>query len=317
MIEVLNALTEILDKNEAFKFKDFLNRYNDIKSWYLMSDYCLEDTQKYNDVFSFTLLLNIDEIKNLKDYIKLHAPTDLKKTKNITEGIIEFINSSAVYHFSIIIPRSEKLLSGLCDKARFTALLTWMTDIVENSKTVHPQRSDFFNDMLKRLKLIKTEMLKTSFNEKLMRKIFISGFLGAQIIRMLRKHSDPTHIAWISDRDAIVDTYDGFAFDNMYFWYEILAINEKFPFSDLQIYYIEPEKVGKNFYDELIRIPDFIAGTLASIDCTSTVNFDDLQDKHKIILHQAFTNSANQATIRIQRTDSHLSAYNFKWIAKK
>jgi len=315
MIEVLNSLTDILDKTEADKFKDFLSRYNNAKSWYLISDYCLDDAQKYNDVFSFTLLLNIDNIKNLKEYIRSHAPTDLKKTKNISEGIIEFINSSAVYHFSLIIPRQEKLLNKLCDKERLTELMAWMSEIVENSKNAFPERKVFFQDMLERMKLIKTDMLKTSFNEKLLRKIFISAFLGAQIIRMLRKYSNPSHVAWISDRDAIVNTYDGFAFDNMYFWYEILAMNERFPFSDLQIYYVEPEKVGENFYDELIRIPDFIAGTLAAVDSISTLEFNDLKDKHKIILHQSFTNSSNHATIRLKLADSHLSAYNFKWIA--
>lgn len=317
MVEVLDVLKDVLDKKESEHFKNFLSKFPNIKSWYLVSDYCVEDPNKANDVFTFSLLLNIDKLDNIKEYIKLYAPTDLKKTKTVTEGILDFINSDAIYHFSLLIPRNQKLLASLCNKIKFAEILSYMTLLITNTRNALPERAANYDGMLKRIQLVKIDTLKSTFNEKLLRKIFIASCFGAVIIYMLKKHSHPTHIAWISDRDAIINTYDGFAFDNMYFWYEFLATQEKFLPSELQILYIEPEKIGENFADELIRIPDFIAGTLASIDLSTEVNKLQLQEKHKILLQHSFTDSFNHATIRLQKKDDYLSSYNFKWVERK
>jgi hypothetical protein len=56
-------------------------------------------------------------------------------------------------------------------------------------------------------------MSRPTFNETLMRKILLTGLFGAAIVNLLKKNSTPTKVLWVSDRDAIIDKYDGFAFD--------------------------------------------------------------------------------------------------------
>lgn len=131
---------------------------------------------------------------------------------------------------------------------------------------------------------------------------------------MLKKYSSPTHIAWVSDRDAIIDKHNGFAFDNMLFWYKIVSHGLEFAKIDPQFIFQEPEKEAENYYDELIRIPDYIAGSLASIDIENKENLLTIHDKHWQMFNNVYTNPMNQATLKVECKNEMLSVYNFKWI---
>lgn len=63
-----------------------------------------------------------------------------------------------------------------------------------------------------------------------------------------------------------------------------------------QFIFPEPEKSGKNHFDELIRIPDYLAGTLADFDVSSN-KFS--KDKYDTILLNSLVNSRNQAVIYV------------------
>jgi hypothetical protein len=71
---------------------------------------------------------------------------------------------------------------------------------------------------------------------------------------------------------------------------------------------------GQTFFDELIRIPDFVASTLASIDLEDKSKLENLQQKHKSFLANSITNSVNDATIKIEIKNSALSGYSLKWV---
>ena len=116
MIQLTNLLLEIFNKKEGLNIKQFLDQFPSKASWYLVSDYCIDDSKKANDAFTFSLILNHDKYDNIKDFINNIAPKDIKNTRTISDGIISYINSPVTYHFSIVIPRNEKLLSRLINK---------------------------------------------------------------------------------------------------------------------------------------------------------------------------------------------------------
>jgi hypothetical protein len=135
---------------------------------------------------------------------------------------------------------------------------------------------------------------------------------------LLQKYSSPSKIAWVSDRDAIIDKFDGFVFDNMYFWYEISVTDQSFEKVNTEIVFVEPEKIGINYFDELIRIPDYVAGALASIDTENKDNLIDIQDKYKLMFMDVFSEPINQATIKVECNGQYsLSVYNYKWLKNK
>lgn len=69
--------------------------------------------------------------------------------------------------------------------------------------------------------------------------------------------------------------------------------------------FVEPEKSAVNTYDELIRIPDYLAGTLADFDIEKR---EFSKDKYYQMLAQSLVNSPNHAIIQIDGDSKRLSA---------
>nr|WP_315203576.1 hypothetical protein [uncultured Flavobacterium sp.] len=316
MNDIPGLLIDILSKKETETFKIFLESFGvEKKEWYLVSDYCIDDKNKLNDVFSFSLLLNHDNIHNIKDFLKTSAPKDLKNAKDISDSFLSYVNCPIGYHFSFVIPRESKLLKSYYSKERIIYELDYLNKTLEHSKPhYHKELVDYYIEVQKAIKQINIEALRATFNENLMRKILLTGIFGGAIMYLLKINSSPTKVMWISDRDAIIDKYDGFAYDWMFSMYNLLPTDKHLSKEPFEFIFNPSEASGHNFFDELIRIPDYLAGTLASMDLNDCKKFETMQHKHKTFLAGSITNSTNQANIKIEIKNSMLSMYNLKWV---
>lgn len=315
---IIDTFLKVLDKREGNYFKEFISVLPKDSSWYLISDYCIKDPTKHNDVITFSLLCNYDKHESIKDVIKSLAPKDLKKTKTINVDFLQYLNSPYLYHFSLIIPRNDKLLAKLFNEIPLDSMLNWMNDIYEKIKNASSSDVSFCNDAQVRLKLVQTEIKRQGYNQRLLREILLTSLFGATIMFLIQKYSSPTDIAWISDRDAIIDKFDGFVFDTMFFLYQHQLRYETFKKTNTKISFVEPEKVGLNYFDELIRIPDYIAGALASIDTENKESILELKEKYQLIFAGILADPINQATIKAECNEKQtLSVYNIKWMSNK
>jgi hypothetical protein len=318
MKELINIFLDVLDKTESIYFRKFLATIPEDSAWYLISDYCINDPSKYNDVITFSLLCNYDKYENIKDLINSLAPKDIKKTKDIDSDFLKYINSPFIYHFSLVIPQNEKLLAKFIDKIPLIKLIGRMCKVYEDLKQVNIEMISFYTAAQKRLKLVEREIQRQGYNKKLIREILLTSSLGTSIMFLLQKYSSPSSIAWISDRDAIIDKFEGVVFDNMYFGYESAVAEKPFEKVNTKIIFVEPERIGENYFDELIRIPDYIAGTLATIDTVNKSNLIDIKEKYMLMFMDVFSEPINQATIKAECSGQHpLSVYNFKWMNNK
>lgn len=313
MNQILLLLMELFQKKESEAFKEFLKPFNSANlEWYLISDYCIDDVNKLNDVFSFSLLLSHDEIGNIKEFIKAGAPKDIKNTKDVGESFLSYVNSPVIYHFSFIIPRENKLLKAFYSKEMMLSEVNFINQVCENSIIDNTTGlNDYYKGVQKRIKQINIEMQRPTFNETLMRKILLTGIFGASIANLLKTNSTPKKVLWVSDRDAIIDKYDGFAFDFMFMHYLLLPSDKYLSADKFEFMF---NNSGQTYYDELIRIPDYYAGTLASIDLEDKKQLETLQNKHKTFVRGSIVNSINQANIKLESSDSKLSVYNTKWV---
>jgi hypothetical protein len=311
-----DLLIELLSKKETESFKIFLETFDvEKKEWYLISDYCIDDINKLNDVFSFSLLLNHDDILNIKEFLKTSAPKDLKNAKDISDSFLSYINCPVVYHFSFIIPKENKLIKSFYTKERMMAELGYLSEILENSKQHRSKEIiEHYTNAQKRIKQIQNEALRPTFNENLLRKILLTGIFGGAIVYLLKLNSSPSKVMWISDRDAIIDKYDGFAFDWMHSIFSLFPEEKYLSNQIFDLIFNPSETTGNNFFDELIRIPDYVAGTLASIDLEDKSKLETMQQKHKLFVAGSITNSINQANIKIEIKGAGLSVYNLKWV---
>jgi hypothetical protein len=318
MKEIIDAFLNVLDKNESLYFKNFLSMLPENSAWFLISDYCIDDRDKINDVLSFSLLCNYNKLENIKDFINSLASKDFKKTRDVDVGFLNYLNSPFFYHFSIVIPRKEKLLAKMFNKIPIDKMMEGMYEVYENSKEAGVLDKNFCSDAQCRIKKVQREIQRRGYNKKLMRQILLTSYLGASIMFLLQKYSSPMKIAWISDRDAIIDKFDGFVFDNMFFWYEIALSDKAFDKVKPEIIFVEPEKVGINYSDELIRIPDYIAGALASYDTENPKNLLEIKEKYKLMFKDVISDPINQATLKLESSDSGaLSIYNIKLMSTK
>lgn len=170
MKEIIETILGVLDKKESENFKEFLRNVPNSNAWYLISDYCIDDANKYNDVFTFSLLCNYAKTETIKDDINNLASKDLKKVKTVESDFMTYLNSSYLYHFSIVIPRKEQLLAALLNKHPYHEMIGWINDVYENTKKVDVEKVDYYNAMQKRLKQLSIEVNKSGLNIKLFKK---------------------------------------------------------------------------------------------------------------------------------------------------
>lgn len=69
MIELLKVLNEMFLKSSVSDFTSYLNQFPDAENFILVSDYCVGDINKINDVFSFVLIPNIRSFFTYKEVV--------------------------------------------------------------------------------------------------------------------------------------------------------------------------------------------------------------------------------------------------------
>ncbi|EGR0858913.1 hypothetical protein EW131_22800, partial [Vibrio vulnificus] len=161
----------------------------------------------------------------------------------------------------------------------------------------------YIDGVMKKVKTFESDFSKKNFNSKLARQIYIVSAFASVVFEILTIAKKPKYIQWVSDRDALLERYDSFVFDLAYFLF-LQGYSEHFERTENsvlmldtpQFIFPEPEKSGKNYFDELIRIPDYLAGTLADFDVSSN-KFS--KDKYDTILLNSLVNSRNQAVIHV------------------
>lgn len=302
--------------------KDLENWFRSIPegaSWYVISDYCFGDKNKKNDVVSFSILLYHDKLENIKGYINAFAPKDLKKTRTVSEGFLKYINSPVIFNISFIINRNSKYMKDYSDAENMKSFLPAFRDIVEMIASNSNIEDDYFALVKRRTEIFEKDFKNKNFNAKLSRQIYLVSTFASLIFYYLTIIKKPAHITWISDRDAIIDRYEGIVFDFAYIMFlaeysETMATREDSPImiDEPKFTFLEPEKTAVNAYDELVRIPDYLAGTLADFDIEKQ---EFSKDKYYQMLKQSLVNSQNHAIIQVSGDSQKLSARRLVFMA--
>lgn len=103
----------------------------------------------------------------------------------------------------------------------------------------------------------------------------ITVHIMSTIIEFLMVKANAKHIYWISDRDTITSFQDGIVHEFIRLGCASL-LNRRIP--DDQMYgFVDAKEYDKEICDEFIRVPDYICGSLASMDFN---NVEEIPDKH-------------------------------------
>jgi len=305
MLELAIPIKETIEKSIFEELVTWFSELPDNAEWYVISDYCFEDREKKNDVASFSVLLNHDKLKNIKEYINSFTPKDIKSTRTVSPAFLQYVNSPVIFTFTFVLDRSSKLLRDYAEKDNMQSFLPEFHNFVKIIESNSSFEKGFVESVLRRAKQFHESFKTKNFNARLSRQIYLVATFASLIFLYLNKVKKPSHIAWVSDRDALVDKYDGFVYDLAYFMFlaeysQDTSVREgakPLRIDKPHFIFPLPAKSGSNEYDELIRIPDYLAGTLADLDIDAN---EFTKDKYYTVLKSSLVNSKNHAIIHLR-----------------
>jgi len=236
-------------------------------AWYIVSDYSVGDKNKNNDAFSFVVLQNHDTYENIAEFVKIVAPRDIKASKKASLGLIEYLGCPVTFSLNFLIQRESQFLKNLFTLEAMAAITDSLRSVVADWLAAEPLNIEYYAELDKKLRMLRAELGEKQPNSTLLRKVFLVSSFSAITHSLVNDLKAPLMIKWISDRDAMFDRFQGVAFDLTWLLFQIMR-RRKDGSLDLnrpQIYFATPYMDGKEDYDEFVRLPDFLAGTLADM----------------------------------------------------
>jgi len=306
--EGIDGLHNTMQKSLLDDLKKFILIHSEHSKFCLYSDYCLEDNEKHNKVASFTISPASIAFPEEKEWISNSLQTDIKKSRNISEKGVELLTNNNFFHINFVIKETTGVFYQKDKTSQDVALLGINLIIEMISKWIknQPNGKEKFIEQKNKFLYWEKELKKKSANLKLAKQILLISMLASYIAYLLTVNANATDVVWFSDRDKIVNSYGNIAFD--LFDINHFSMCEKFgaiePYSQIGI--VTSDSEPKNmWFDHLVRIPDYLAGTLASWDIkNNTVQ----KTKHSDILQKVFSENDFCAIINV---DISRESYKF------
>ncbi|UXY55405.1 hypothetical protein [Pseudomonas tohonis] len=266
MLDVISAVQELFEKSAATDFSKWLSNLPKGASWYVISDYVFDDPDRH-DTASFVVLLSHDRLETILGYIQNQAPVDIKRSKQASEGLVKYLTSPVIFSFTFVLDEGDNFFSKY---ASIGNVLDGLEDLLSFSSAIQSgsESKTYFAEVNGRLALFAKDMRQKG-NAKLARKVLLVASLAAVVMDYLDQNAEPTYIYWVSDRDAILQRYDGVVWDvaSLYFFY--LKFQRIPPFSMINkpiLTHVVPEAKGKNYLDPMIRLADYLAAAASSLN---------------------------------------------------
>lgn len=247
------------------KWKKFQNKFKEVNSWYIVSDYCLDDKNKPNDVMTFTIYPFTNPYL-LKNGIKQHLSKDIKDFKYLSEKAVSYIKE-APFFFSLAF-----IIEGKNDVFKLNDNKQLLDNAIKKMENWPQKKKEEFIHKMKRFR---NYLNRKEVDLKTLSNISITVHIMSAIIEFLLIKTNAKHILWISDRDKMTDFQDSIVSEFVRIYYANL-LNKRV--SDHKVYgFWGGKDYDKEVFDELVRIPDYISGAIASMDFD---NVEKIPEKH-------------------------------------
>ncbi|MBT2786508.1 MULTISPECIES: hypothetical protein [unclassified Halomonas] len=218
---------------------------------------------------------------------------------------MKYLNTPVIFSFTFAVERDSRFLKDYASKENMEAFFGGFEEFVQAINESSSFKPGYIDGVLRRAREMRESLKAKSANLQLSRQIFLVATFASVVFYYLNKVKSPSHIAWVSDRDALIDRGDGFIYDLSYFMF--LAEHMRAPqgkqaerstvMDKPHFIYPIPPKSGINDHDVLVRIPDYLAGTLADLDISAN---EFSKDKYYTVLEHALVNSRNHAIIHVR-----------------
>lgn len=243
---------------------------NEVTTWFIFSDYCLDDRNKPNNVVTFSLvaLKSAEEFLSIKKILNTLQPTDLKKSKIINPAFLNFISLLPVFNISFILPDNRNYIKAFNFKEIEYLRMRYLS--LENyykRMQAFPLNNLDFSSYIKDFKFIQNKFKSKSISLGIFRDIEIINCIVSSLCIVISKNLKLNNkkFIWVSDRDSIL-TFEKSNLSYPLIFSMINASFKSFIRTENTISFfnhtdgIDPE------FDCFNRIPDIVCGTLAEMD---------------------------------------------------
>ena len=148
-----------------------------------------------------------------------------------------------------------------------------------------------------------------SFKARLYGDIFLVANVVTVIAYLLTKWTSPRIVAWFSDRDNMIAAYDKIAKDLFAINHSAICQQRGVEFRGVQLRFgdprPDPRSPKQSWYDALVRIPDYLAGTLATFNYREGT-FVGGQKKVSDMIIKVLRDASNLSIMALERNDDRI-----------
>jgi hypothetical protein len=261
-IKILVALFETFDKSGLADFRRFLDINRGVTKWFIAADFCLHDEDRPNNVYAFSILPYDATFSSIKDEIRKAIPRDWKKSKNISQSAIGYLANQRRFHIAFVLPQPPAVFyngpgsnASCIARESISLSIDQLTSQSNNTEIVRKLR-----DLLQK-------SASKSFNVKLLADIYILKDFICFVTLLLARETTVEKVSWLPDRDNMTTWCDGVIFDlgiaNLLGAAQHLEL--QIAHETLSVALPRPDSAeNAMWFDELIRLPDYVAGILAA-----------------------------------------------------
>lgn len=279
MDDIIAIIQDTFEKSAINSLRQYLTENTGVKKFMIFSDYCIGDKNKPNDVFSFSIMPFDNWFDNLKNEIHTTSTRDIKKKQTIEPKLITYLKSRKLFHINFIINERKGITirGDILEEQVVTTMLDNTLSMLDKWIIDTPSNAEYFRNIKRKFTTIKRELQKKAPNYKLLRDAMLLALLAGYICFVLVREAKPEIVGWYSDRDKMVDVYNRFANESFHLNYSGLCQSSGISSKTTKICVGIPtaNEAGNVWYDEMIRIPDHFAGTLADWNIDSNMNSKD------------------------------------------
>ncbi|MFO1431196.1 MAG: hypothetical protein U1F76_13820 [Candidatus Competibacteraceae bacterium] len=306
MDNVIRAIDETLVVSVRDGLRQFVQQ-NQRREFSIFSDYCLEDKQKPNKVVAFTIMPHDCHINEYIKFLSKIVPKDLKNSRSVNPDFLHHIAEPRLFHLIFILGS----LKGLTQNAALSGRNHTIQALNNTEAMIRGwQRNQlieikYFDLIRRKLNQMRKSVDKKSPNLNLFRQVLIVSLLVAFLAYLLTLEAKATIVGWFSDRDKIIQAWDAIALDIFLLNYNALCERNKINGADTKIIVgaVEQESEMPPWFDSINRIPDYLAGTVASWNLEkNTVHLP----KHLSVLRGCFVDNSFCSIFKIAVTSTLL-----------
>lgn len=297
---LLNLLNSSINKTTISQIEsNYLVNLKHVRKWKCFTDYCFDDKNKANNVVTFSIIPYITDYFILEAFLKEKVRADLKNSKTVHKDFIQFLNKYPLINFSFILNDRKKLFGETAIKQKEN-LLSEYSRIKEQYQvwiSNEPDKIAYYSGYIKKINACLNDIRRDK-KIKIYIDILLVSFLGAYVSNLIVSRVNHLEtFGWFSDRDRIGDIEDSLV---LYLFHNNLhgLMNSK----NFNFAATPARSTTKIFYEEYIKIPDYIAGTLADYNMK-----DNLISKEKfdtILTDYMADNTYNNYVFRIFKDDN-------------